>query len=254
MPGDVVTQAFDRTARPAWVRFERVPVEDKAATLREGRWMGKDVDYVYITPPYSKDEVVKKAEVWVEQLKMQVTQEKIPQLWMDQYLASYVAWKNGQELPLHGTPIKGWGMISPAQQETLIHAKIRTVEDLAGINDEGMRAVGMGSMELKNKAVAWLAQLNDKGPLTIEIAEVKKENVVLKGSVESLTRQVAELTALVKAQQLGYAPASPTATSEAITAADILPEDEPIPPLAPEPAIVEKKRRGNPNWVKKAPA
>ena len=69
-----------------------------------------------------------------------------------------------------------------------------TVEDLARINDEGLRRFGIGAADLKNKAIAWLAQLDDKGPLTQEIAALKAENASLKKQVESLTKKVETLS------------------------------------------------------------
>lgn len=207
----------ERTDRPAYVRFERVAVEDKAATLAQGRYVAKDVDYALITPPYSRDVIRIKVSQWMTNLDQDVRNERIPQEWVDIYRKAYQAFQNGQEQPLHGTAIRGWGVISPAQQETLIRMNVLTVEDLSGINDEGMRRIGMGGVDLKNKAKAWLAQLNDKAPLTIENAALKAEVERLKADNEALTT---ELLAL-KAQ--------PSATvtrveSTQITADDILPE------------------------------
>lgn len=203
-----VGEVIDRKDRPAYVRFERVPVEDKAASLKAGHYVAKDVDYALITPPYSKDVFKIKVEQWKANMKQDVHNERLPQSWMDRYLEDFNRWQNGQEIPLVGTPIKGWGVISPAQQETLIRMNVLTIEDLAAINDEGVTRIGMGAIDLKNKAKAWLAQLNDKGPLTQEIAAVKAANTLLEGSIASLTRQVEELTSQLRAQSVAQAPAT----------------------------------------------
>jgi hypothetical protein len=182
-----------RTERPAYVRFERVPVEDKPASLAAGHFVAKDVDYALITPPYSRDVIRIKVSQWMLNLEQDLRNERIPRQWIDQYKEAYRAWQNGQEIPLRGVPIRGWGVISPAQQETLLRMNIMTVEDLAGINDEGIRRIGMGGTDLKNKAVAWIKQLDDKGPLTQENAALKREidvlraaNVVLEETVKRL--------------------------------------------------------------------
>lgn len=179
--------------RPSYVRFVREAVEDVRASTEAGHYVARDVDMAYITPHYTKD--VFKAEVrdWFVQLDADVKGERIPKEWADAYRKAYEAWQQGEELPLTGTAIKGWGVISPGQQETLIRMNIRTVEDLSMVNDEGIKRIGMGGIDLKNKAKAWLSQLQDKGPLTQEVAAVKAENRELKMSIETLTKQVEAL-------------------------------------------------------------
>jgi polyhydroxyalkanoate synthesis regulator phasin len=115
--------------------------------------------------------------------------------WIEMFRRKYEAWKKGQEMPIEGTPIRGWGVISPAQQEMLIHIGIMTVEDLAAVNDEGMRRIGIGAVELKTKAKAWIAQLRDKGPLTMHVTALEKENARLKETVSALETEVAKLRA-----------------------------------------------------------
>jgi len=179
--------------RPSYVRFERRAVESPKLSAEAGHYVAVDIDYALITSPGSKDVFHTKVSSWWVQLQQDVQNQRIPQEWVDLYKKHYNAWKNGQEMPLNGTPIRGWGVISPAKQETLIAMSIMTVEDLAVINDDGMKRIGMGAVELKTKAKAWLSQLQDKGPLTQEIAAVTAENRTLKASLESLQKQVEAL-------------------------------------------------------------
>ena len=214
-----VASVADRKDRPAHVRFKRVAYEDKVASLRDGRWVGKDVDIAMITPPYSKDVIEMKVVQWLSNMKQDVQNGRIHPEWAEQYEKDYERWKNGQEIPLRGTPIKGWGVISPAQQESLLKLNILTVEDLAGVNDEGIRRIGMGSMDLKNKATAWLAQMGDKGPLTVEIAALKAENAEQKVRIDTLTAQVEQMSARLNLSD------EKEQTKEQINAVDII---EPI--------------------------
>lgn len=216
-----VGQVAEREERPAYVRFERVPEEDRAATLAAGHYVAKDVDYALITPPYSKDVFKSKVSQWLQNMQQDVSAGRLPEKWMHDYKEAYHRWQNGQELPVTGTPIKGWGVISPAQQETLIRMNCLTVEDLAAITDEGLQRIGMGAVDLKSKARTWLAQMGDRGPLTVKMAALENENAVLKGSVETLTRQVGELAALLKSQ-----PGLEAMISGEISASDILPDNE----------------------------
>jgi hypothetical protein len=225
---NVMDIAQERKERPAYVKFERVAVEDKAASVAAGRYVAKDVDMAYITPPYSRDIFKMKVTDWLTNMRQDVANGRMPEEWAQNYRKAYEAWKNGQELPLNGTPIKGWGVISPAMQETLIRLNILTVEDLSTVTDEGQRAIGMGSIDLKNKAAAWLAQMNDKGSVTMKMAALEQQNAQLQGNVSTLERQVRELLAVVKTQgavdQGAYNPPDP-----AISASDLL-DDQPEPP------------------------
>lgn len=188
------------------VRFERVAVDDTAATKKAGQYVAKDVDYAYITPPFSKDEVVKKAVSFIEDNARKVSLNQMPRDVADRYKQQYDAWKNGQELPPDGTPIKGWPMISPAQQNMLIDRKIMTVEMLSQANDSALVLIGMGGVAMRNMALNWLAQAKDKGPLTMQMTEVQKENEILKGSIEALTKQVNALQELAKMSPIVQAP------------------------------------------------
>lgn len=225
---------LERRDIPAYVRFERRPVEDRASGNREGKYMSKDLDYALVTPPYSKDCFVAVATEWLEQMKRDAREGRLPQEWCDRYVMQYEHWKRGEELPLNGTAIKGWSVISPAQMKNLIAINILTVEDLAGVNEEGLRRIGMGASELRDKAKSWLAQTADKGPLTMEIAAVKAENQALKTRNEQLEARVAELSVRIEVMQRGgidhssHVERSVPPVAEKIAASDILePVEEP---------------------------
>jgi len=192
-----------------FVQFKRIAVEDKAESLRAGHYVAKDVDYAFITPPYSKDVMKYKVTAWFAQLDAELKIKRVNQQWVDDYHKAYEFWLKGQELPLDGIPIKGWGVIGPAQQETLTKLHILTVEQLAAANDEGVRRIGMGGMELKNKAQAWLKSLKKSGALSIEMAALQRENESLKASLELMQNKIDSMTKNVNvvhlnSQEIGF--------------------------------------------------
>lgn len=187
--------------RPSYVRFERRAIEDPVASREAGHYVAKDIDYVKVTPAYSKDVWENKVSTWFDTLTQQMNNGRISREQLDLYKKQYQAWQNGQELPLNGCPIRGWGMISPAQQETLIRMNILTVENLAAITQEGTGRIGIGGVDLKNKAEAWLKQTKSKGAATLEISDLKKENRTLRKSVESLEKRLEELLSKVKVEE-----------------------------------------------------
>ena len=220
-----IADVASRKARAPFVKFVRVPVEDRVASQQQGRYVARDVDFVHVTAPYSKDIFKQEAADWFQNVEREAAAQRMAPQWLDQWKADYQRWKNGQEVPLRGTPIKGWPVISPAQQETLIHAGILTVEDLAGVNDEGIRRVGMGAVELKKKADSWLRTAEDKGAVAMENAALKEEVGVLKNSLATLQTNFEELKRSMAALR-GPMEAAPVPTT--ITAADLMDDaDEP---------------------------
>lgn len=217
-------------SRPAYVRFERRAVQDKAASDAAGRYIAKDVDYALITPLYTKDVIIHKVSDWMPKLAADVENERIPKQWADAYRKGYEAWKAGEEMPLNGTPIKSWGVLSPAQQETLIRMSVLTVEDLAAINDDGIRRIGMGGVDLKNKAIAFIKSGNDTGKLVMENASLKAQLDVAIKTIDGLTTSVEELSDVVRRLDKQNAPReTEAAPPPAIDIDSVLPE-EPEPP------------------------
>ncbi len=217
----------NREERPPLVRFEKRAFEDKEATRREGHVVFKDIDIALITPRYSKDLVEIKVETWLENQERYAKNNQIPREWLELYKKAYKKWRQGEELPLNGTPIKGWQALTPAQTKTILGAGILTIEDLAGCNDEGLRRLGMGGRDLINRAKSWLKTANDTGKTAMQNAALEKENEYLKTTVSSLEEKVMILSQKVdqlsKSGPVSYEPEQVSP----ITAADILEDYEP---------------------------
>lgn len=183
-----------------YVTFKREAEEDMKASREKGRYVPVDVDYACITTPGTKDVLFERLPEFWDKKWDEVRNGRCPQAWLDKWKADYDRFKAGQEIPADGTPIRGWAMISPAQQEAIIRANILTVEDMATANDSALQMIGMGAVNVRYKAEAWLKQAKAKGPLTQEMAAVKKERDSLKIQVETLEKQVEKLKAQLKDQ------------------------------------------------------
>jgi hypothetical protein len=87
---------------------------------------------------------------------------------------AYLAWKSGQEIPLNGTPLAAWGGIVPGQIEVLKRAGIKTVEDLAGLNDnETVRIHLPNARDIRDLAKAYL-ESRDATAVALREAEQAK--------------------------------------------------------------------------------
>ena len=192
----VMEMASDLMAKTGDIAYVRFYTESKHLPKRseeEGRYVAIDVDMVEVIQKGARDGVKFEVSRWLRQNLAEVAGQRLPREHEQRYKQMYDLWKNGQEMPLEGTPIKGWAVIPPSQQEAIIHAGIRTVDDLAKMNGEAMQRIGMGAVMLKNKAQAWMAQAQDKGPLTLEMAKLKADNDLLKLNMQKLQEQLQAL-------------------------------------------------------------
>ncbi len=191
--------SFVDNERPPYVVFEQRVVEDRAASLANGRYTTKDVDFVVVTRPGSRDSIEKEAAVWLAELGEKARQGNAPVSWHTAFEAAYAAWKKGNALPVNGTPIKGWPVLSPAAQENLIRAGFLTLEDLAATADNQLTTIGTGALSYKMKAIAWLDEAKAKGTSVEKIADLTQKVSDLTTLVQTLVDENKKLKALIPA-------------------------------------------------------
>ena len=179
--------------RPPYVRFEFRAVEDRAESITQGHYVSRDVAFALVTPAGSKDTIERVVEDWFAQLDQQVREERFPAHWLKAYKDAYEAWKTGNEIPLTGTAVKNWPVLSPSQTKLLLDLGIRAVEDLAVANEETIARLGMGGRALKQKAIEWLASAKDSGKQVEEIVALKAKNADLEEANSKLLAQMKEL-------------------------------------------------------------
>ncbi len=174
-------------ARPVYVRFEMREVEDRAASIKEGHYVGRDVAFAMITPPGGNLVVDRIAEEWLA--------DKRSDKFFEHYTKMFKAWREGEAEPEFGTSIRSWPVASPAQIAACFAANIKTVEDLATAPSSALQRIGMGAVALQQKANAWLQSADDKGKLSEELATLRRDKEDLSARVGELTAQVEALLA-----------------------------------------------------------
>jgi len=213
----------EREERPAMISFELRPVELKAESLKAGKAIYADVEYVHVTPPYSRDIYVQQADKWFSKQKAGFKNGRIPKKFLDFWDEVRNRWRAGLDAPVNGTDIKNWSAITPSQTKMLIEARIYSIEDLANAPEDALSRIGMGGIDLRNKAQAYIKTATNGGALVLENAEQKKQIIVLQGSVSSLEERVKLLTAQLEASKVSLEPLH--VVKEEITADDLI-DDE----------------------------
>ena len=146
-----------------YVRFEMRAMEDRSVKAPDGVTQMKNVAWAVVRAPGAKDSVEKLAEDWLDQLKSYAKDGRIPGAWSGEYRHAYEMWCKGEDIPVHGTPIKTWPPLSPSQRVMVLNAGILTVEDLAIANDENRARIGMGAHNIQAMANQWLEDSKEKG-------------------------------------------------------------------------------------------
>lgn len=173
--------------QPPYIEFKVMAEEDRAQTIATGSFKSRDIDFVSIIPAGDhRLRVERKVDEWLAQEADKVKSGRGNAQHLDYFRSAYKVWKETQEVPLSGTPIKHWPALSTAQVTNILSANIRTVEDLAQANEETMGRIGMGGRALKEKAIAWLATANDTGRIAEENAAMKVQLAQLVADMDNL--------------------------------------------------------------------
>jgi hypothetical protein len=109
----------------------------------------------------------------------------------------YEAFKAGTEAPLEGTPLADWPQIGRARVEELAYFHIRTVEQLAAVNDAQLQQLGMGARGEREKAKVFLeVAARGTAPLSRLVERVEKAEADVARLTRDLTSANAEIAAL----------------------------------------------------------
>lgn len=68
----------------------------------------------------------------------------------------YAAFKANEEMPVEGTPLEQWPILTRSMVLTLKSLEFRTVEDLSKMGEHAIQKIGMGGRELKKMAAAYI--------------------------------------------------------------------------------------------------
>jgi len=163
------------------LRFYTEPVEQTAQSAEQGRPVFKDMDFVGITNPGSRDEVVLLAEKKAKQ---------------DEYVAwAYRKWKATQEQVVDGTPVETVPFLSKAVVMELKAINIHTLETLAQAPEQAMQRM-MGLRDLRKKAEAYLAAAKDSAIVTKmqhELNQRDQELATLKAQMAQMSARFDEM-------------------------------------------------------------
>ena len=180
-----------------WTKFIPDPKPDNPLYMRQEDW----VEY---GPIGARDRTVVQSPVRSVIDKLQpMTNRGNPAIVMAHERAAiirraYEAWKAGNEVPLDGTPLAAWNGISPEQAEIFKSNNIRTVQEIALLNDALMGRIPIPNLrQLIVQAQAFVASA-DQVLAAKQMTELEGKNAALVHEVAEQREQIAALMTSVK--------------------------------------------------------
>lgn len=159
------------------VKFYIKPRPDAAETIAQGRPIFKDVEYIDIRIPGDRTGGVARPASFADKQR---------------FGAHYQAFKQRTEVPVEGTPLIEWPLITRSLAEELAFHHVKTVEHLSTMSDNNIGKF-MGLNALKAKAIKWLEQAGEEAKvheLQDQLLE-RDERIATQGSqIEELQKQM----------------------------------------------------------------
>jgi len=165
----------------AFVRFHLLPKQNEAKSAEAGRPIFEDVEYVEIIVPGN--------ETNRPVLKVTVIERQ-------RFAQQYRRWKeSGVSDYNEGTPLTEVPWITRSQVEELAFARIKTLEQLAGVSDTVCQRM-MGLTELRRKALDTMARAEAEAPFSkiqAQLDALVAANAALQGVVDEQATKIKEL-------------------------------------------------------------
>ena len=165
---------MDNSTPNLYVEFYEDAMEIPFKSEQEGRPVYEQREFVRIIVPGDSTNII----------ETPVTEQH-----KDDFPRQYERFKKGQKDIVDGTPLAMWPVINKSQVKEAAFFEVRSVEQLAELSDSICKRMGMGYMELRTKARAWLLSAKDSAIVTKQAAD----NDRLTAEIEMLKAQIAEI-------------------------------------------------------------
>lgn len=153
-------------------------VQKTAETEKKGRPVFKEVEYVRIFVAGDNKNIIEK---------------KVSDIEKQRWPAAYKAFQEKGETPMEGTPLEEWPLLSVSQVATLKAIHVKTVEQLASMDDNAISNYGMGGGKLRDQAQAFIdisSGSKDYAKLASENKSMKTEMAELKKQLKTLNKKL----------------------------------------------------------------
>lgn len=173
---------------------------DAAASTERGYEVPRLMTFILITPHGHKGDPIEFfADEFIARKEKESRDGRYDMAWVKEFRAGLEMFRDGKEIPRHGTPLLTWDRILKARRETLSR-RFPTVEDLAAVPDSSLGEIGLDGRVLRDMAKGDIQAKKDLSPVVKELAESKEET-------RRLQEQLATLSARFDAMEKQEKPA-----------------------------------------------
>jgi hypothetical protein len=166
-----------------FVKIENIMEVDKAETLAKGRVVNREVPHISIRAAGSKSFVCHKATL--------ADRQRFPR--------HFAAFEQRKEMPVSGTLLSEWGLITRTMAKDLEAVEVRTIEQLIDMSDISAQSF-MGMGELKKKAALFLQASSGAAPMNQLQEDLDSANMTIKTQQAMLMQMESRLNALESPQ------------------------------------------------------
>ena len=169
--------------RKLLVRFYMHPVQQTAKSIKAGRKIFKDTEYIEILIPGDKHSIIRRQAFDLDRKR---------------FAESYKRFRMGLANQTEGTPLSNLIWMTEAKIKEYEYFNIVTVEQLAEAADGSGAGAIMGFVDDKRKAEAFLESSKNEAPLVSMRAKLDERDAEL----ETLKRQMQELSSKLDKQPI----------------------------------------------------
>lgn len=172
------------------VRFYSTAVKNEAKSAAEGRPIYDDEDMCEIIAPADRQSkiVVPATAPWRNRVGLNGSE---PITYAERFSAQWQRYKAGQMQTVSGTPLSELPFMTEGQRASLRALNVVTAEQLATLEGENLKNIGMGGAALKEQAKAYIQKARGGA----DVAQLAATNAELKAQIAELEKRVAAMPA-----------------------------------------------------------
>lgn len=171
---------------------------DAELSKEKGYEVPRLVTFILITPHGHKGDPMEFiADEFIERKNKDVKEGRYDPNWVQEFKTGLALWREGKEIPRHGTPLITWERLLKSRREQLA-PMYPTIEDLAAVPDGALGNIGLDGRVLRDMAIGDIKAKTDLSPIVKELAEANEDKRRMQEQIDSL---VAKFNSLEKEQK-----------------------------------------------------
>ena len=176
------------------VIFKNAAIPNDAKTAAEGRPVFDDMEVCEIRAPGSRNTTVQPATAVSHWITDPITGGQTKLTYAERFRRQYRQFKEAQHQTIAGTPLDYAPFLTEARRAELRALNVYTIDQLAGIDGQELKNLGVGGRDMKNRAIEYLEEAKTKSVhtrLAQENEALRARLAVVEGDAELLKTKAA---------------------------------------------------------------